>query len=541
MVSLRVVCVLPLLCVSSCALVNVQSPRERIIQSIRVTDEKSRNAEVYEGDDPLLLRAASHPTSRKGEVKRYFKVRPWSLPYCRDDDRPSLSLSEKPAWPKRRHAPALRELLSDEDPEVRGVAVEALATLHIPEDIPRIAALMDDEAESGASIMGDLVTFNRHLVPREYFADDDSLWDFERRWAPRTVSDYSKKAIHLMTGEVLDSEDFDSWWEKNSEAETSLWFWKERMRRAFSVATEGKRVVPRVKRARKKIGRELAKQSAEVEAKARLLSRNTHSDLFGMGIGDSMMGPYTSRRLSSDRLMELLEERNLWSDVDWRVWTGAYDSLVRVLMGQADVYFERKDVAQLRRIWERKRPEAYNPDDYFCIGISRLLEPAIESNIDDLNTRDGILRYGLSGIERVAHRGKIVRELVHVGLPLNEDYLVEYFFNNALRFQGIGPDVRTSVMMELRALPRTEVKRELLERLLEDQRFTAIWRDEPALGTQDRKETILTINAFAQRELIEPEIDHEPLSSSRWAQTTARDMQYIIKEALRMKNEGELK
>jgi HEAT repeat protein len=51
----------------------------------------------------------------------------------------------KKDWPKAADAPALRELLKDRSPSIRGLAAEVLATLHIPEDMEAIANLLVDE------------------------------------------------------------------------------------------------------------------------------------------------------------------------------------------------------------------------------------------------------------------------------------------------------------------------------------------------------------------------------------------------------------
>ncbi len=520
----------PLLICSSCSW--FETPRERILRAISETEKFTLPARIYEEDDRVLR----YSNPKVGETKRHFVVRPWSLPYCRDyfgrsnpadpenpDRRLSLAITEKTEWPRKKHAVALRKLLNDEDPKVRGVAAEALATLHLPEDVPRIAALLKDESESATSIMGDVfVYWGDQGEMEEKAKEEDDRFARDKRWASRTVSDYAEKAIKLMTDENLDSESFDAWWKLNQRAETSLWYWRVRMRRDFSSALLGEDFDRDIAVARSRIAEGLSRLTAEEEVKIRLLARSS---------GDSLLGDFVCQRVGSERLLELLREENLWQDVDWRSWTGSYDTMVRRLLPQANRYFSGEDIPQLNQIWDRRRGK-YWIDAAFVVGISKLLMPAEEDNIEDVNTRDGFLRASLREIKHATARGKIVQELVRVGLPMNEDFLVDYFFGNTERSRGIGHDVRSSILIELKAMPLDESKRLMLMRLLNDSRFEPIWTDEPKLGTYDRLYAIEANNAHTGKALIDSELWISRLSDPNTEVTALAEIQELIEREL---------
>ena len=133
-----------------------------VIEETHTLVKKARESKfVYQGepifDDRYELPIKRFPTV--GDVKRYNEQRPWIGEY--PAQRPSITefelySSELPRdsnWPTFTDAVSLRNLLKDNDPAIRGLAIEALATLHQPEDIPRIAKLLDDQNKS-VSILG---------------------------------------------------------------------------------------------------------------------------------------------------------------------------------------------------------------------------------------------------------------------------------------------------------------------------------------------------------------------------------------------------
>jgi hypothetical protein len=81
-----------------------------------------------------------------------------------------------------------------------------------------------------------------------------------------------------------------------------------------------------------------------------------------------MMGPLTQSRVSPERLLELLEHKGLWKDVDWTP-TGthdAYDDMARTLGNSAHLLFKGEHLGRLRAILERES----HPPDGLCIKAS---------------------------------------------------------------------------------------------------------------------------------------------------------------------------
>ena len=141
-----------------------------------------------------------------------------------------------------------------------------------------------------------------------------------------------------------------------------MWYWQERLHRDLAVAAtlesparlqaegNGEEFLKqhrqdrasRSEAVRRAVGSELAELPAGVEVKMRLLDLNRYSSGLGSELDYPLMGRCECRRVSSERLLEPLERKNLWEDVDWdRV---AYTILVVQVAGQAEQFFPRKGV-----------------------------------------------------------------------------------------------------------------------------------------------------------------------------------------------------
>ncbi|MGA2256855.1 MAG: M56 family metallopeptidase, partial [Thermoguttaceae bacterium] len=93
-------------------------------------------------------------TRQPGQVQRRHlwqvgEVLPWRSTLQPSCKRQGYELKQTPQpWPAAADAPALRALLTDKVPGIRALAAEALATLHQPEDVSRLAALLNDHADA---------------------------------------------------------------------------------------------------------------------------------------------------------------------------------------------------------------------------------------------------------------------------------------------------------------------------------------------------------------------------------------------------------
>ena len=257
------------------------------------------------------------------------------------------------------------------------MAVEALATLHLPEDVSRIARLLGDESD-GLPVLGwnqetgSLPTFS-FVKPQR--GDVDVM----RSWHARKVKDYARLALRLITGESLTSASFAPWWKHNQKPRHCLWYWKQRLRYELDEANVLPRVPysPKLDRAvaarlaaerareiearedavRQRTAEELRGLPAEVEAKVRLLVtyRDRGSDFFYSGDVWSKIGPL---RLSPERLLDLLDRKDLWKDVDWqpnRHGYHPYNRMVQRLMLAAPDIFGPEHTDRLQAVLEREK------------------------------------------------------------------------------------------------------------------------------------------------------------------------------------------
>ena len=274
------------------------SVRKRVRQAIDLSRDLAARAEEASpeelrkwGTEPMSVIAEDRKNlspnrfPRKSDVARYMQARPWATHYAR-------SLGRRPTWrhlhewPTPPDAPVLRELFSDQDPAVRSAAVEALATLHQPQDVPRIARLLGDESE-GLPVLGWNRLINRTATLGT--TDKESDMDLERSWRRREVRTYARLALKLMTGRQFDAETFGPWWRRNNNALHCLWYWQQRLQREMDEATaawsstldrkpyaqwaQRLEELPRRRSAvRRAAAEELRKLPAEVEAKVRLLA-----------------------------------------------------------------------------------------------------------------------------------------------------------------------------------------------------------------------------------------------------------------------------
>ncbi|MBN2686219.1 MAG: hypothetical protein JXR40_13140, partial [Pontiellaceae bacterium] len=266
----------------------------------------------------------------------------------------------------------LREYLTAENPDIRAMTVELLALLHNPENVPSIAALLHDTAEAPPFLGYNINVEGPRSSPRVISLTDTDPLIYSRSWRTQTVSDYARRALELMTGERFDDKAaFDQWWSVYSGGKDCLWYWQFRVNREMAAfdqfcltkipwtgepaeQTQGREMA--VQRAildynRQNIERELQQCSPEVEAKILLLTHNPETNF--SDIKAPLWAEAPSLRLSSDRLFELLERKNLWKDVDWSDQT--YSRMAERMGLWADTLFTPNDVPRLKAVMEKER------------------------------------------------------------------------------------------------------------------------------------------------------------------------------------------
>jgi hypothetical protein len=221
-------------------------------------------------------------------------------------------------------------------------------------------------------------------------------------------------------------------------------------------------------------------------------------------------------RLTADRLLDLLDRKDLWADVDWN--PERYNLLAERLGLWADVLFKPEHAGRLRAALEREKNELWwSGKAALTIGIARLHPAAKADNLDEAGTRDQILRDAAVNDAELFVRGYCAMELVRTGLPENAAFLRDIAFKPS-KESGC-PDVMQSILQALARPPFDKPKRELLADIALDERFKDSWTRPNSRMGDDMKRTyaIWAINAHAGRTLITDEQKSalvEPASSA---------------------------
>jgi HEAT repeats len=494
------------------------------------------------GDSPKRFPRQSH-------VAEYERLRPWAWYYKRWAGRHGAE-TVPVSWPKADQAPILRRLLEDEEPAIRALAIEALATIHEPQDVPRLARFLADEGQaapylehywsmsswSAISLLGAGLAGDNRVSP-----EADSL-ELYRAWRRDSVSQYAQRALRLMTGQrFTDQREFHEWWELNGDARNRLWYWEQRLARErgeAEVSVSQARIPPRPDetyeqyRARQAaleraavahvcetIAAELRQLDPEVEAKVLLLI--THC---GGSVGSRHEIPFWSQppdvRLPRERLLDMLDRKDLC-----REETELYPRLVNRLGRWAPELFEPKDVPRLKAVLEREEKAIGKAP--LVIGISRLLPPAKLTEMDSPETREGFLREWIQKEEMAYSRGTVVAELARVGVAGSEVFLTDLAF--AVPDQRSHRSVLDDILRGLGEPPLTDAKKAFLVELLLDSRFEEHWR-QPDWG-RHAKYAADSLNAHAGETLIDRML-LQSLRDPEQAEEAMEEVQAILRGQL---------
>jgi hypothetical protein len=162
------------------------------------------------------------------------------------------------------------------------------------------------------------------------------------------------------------------------------------------------RIEQRIAAARQAAADELAILPAEIEVKVRLLAVNRYSSGLGVQLDEPLLGPFECRRLSAERLLDLLDRKGMWEDVASE--ERAYMTLVIQLASQANGFFRPEHVGRLRAVQRRETGLGWLARRALTLGIARLLPPAHTGALDDPDTWTGFFGQRSDG------RRKLVRE-----------------------------------------------------------------------------------------------------------------------------------
>ena len=422
-------------------------------------------------DAPGLLRGRFSPLK---DVREYWAVRPWEPAYGWSHGA-SVPVVATEDWPTRRDAPELRALLNDGAPAIRGLAVEALGALGLPEDVRSIGSLLTDAAPALPALARTAVQSSIVGIVRE---GEDELVPLV--WSERTVGAYARAAILLMTGRRFDGNvaydlSFQEWIETHDLGAESLWYWQQRLirerngraavirspgedARAFSDRRWSESLQHQAA-LRRRTASELERLSPEAQAKVFLLTGTSDSHLV-TGPVNQFFPDGLALRISRERILELLDGRNIWRDcLDLPQAKGL---LLWRLARLAPSLLPARDWPHVREALQMRAPGAAGTP----VLVSRLLPAARTGQADNSDTRDGFLRASLARSLWDYRLQLVAEEMVRTNLEVQWPFL-------AARFDADPAVARAERVGALRALaeePSSPAKLRALVAFLDDPR-----------------------------------------------------------------------
>jgi hypothetical protein len=434
---------------------------------------RERLARAVAGSRELFERASLAGTDGRfsplRDVREYWRLRPWDPAYKWGVSE-YVSLLATEGWPTRGDAPVLRDLLNDPDPAIRGLAVEALGAVGLPEDIRRIGTLLTDIAAAAPALAP--ISHRGGSRPTPPLGDGDL---FPLVWTDRTVGAYARAAVQLMTGHDFAGTSarpsFAQWIETHDLGWDSLWYWDRRLVRE-QLAAVGNEATERYRAERRKQTIEdLGRLSADAQAKVYLLTSSSNE-------WDAVTGPVNplfpegfTLGIRRARILELVDGCDTWRDCN--------SHTERVLLWRlgrlAPTLLPTRDWPHVRDQLQKRVPyQAGMP-----VLVSRLLPAARAGQADDPRTRDGFLRTSLARAINDRRLQFIAEEMVRTNVNVQWSFLATRFNDDP----AVGARERQGVLKALAEAPHTREKLVALVAFVDDPRNAALLtqREVPAL------------------------------------------------------------
>jgi len=508
------------------ATADAASVRERLVEVARVSEELEAKASALPGNAATLFgiradlaedRDASKERRfpRESQVDAYIRARPWVDGDFRTYWR---NLPSVEAWPTPMDAGKLRELLGDTDGAVRSLAAEALASLDFPEDVPAIAALLDDESAGVVALGSNIQESSQPWESR----DADPLVS-DRGWYRRTVRTYAREALRRMTGHRFDGKDpqdttFAVWWKTNNFGKESFWYWQQRLLRDGEAMVAVEKTngesdsdfqsrfdkAQRAHRAKLHSADvdEIRKLAADTEAKIYLVTRDGWDEIEVTGPINTFFPEGMDLRIGLPQLMEVVDGKRMWQDCPdeaaRRIMLARIARLAPQILKGADD--PERDRARIRAALEKEAIGAR----WMPILMSRLLPAArTPAEMDEPRTREGYQRKALAAATEGFGRESLASEMVRSNLEGQWPVLETVFYSDRLN-QGETSDARQGILEALGEEPHTAEKVRVLTALIDDPRNEELFTSANLRMGMDmyRRYAVKSVNAIAGKEVV---------------------------------------
>ena len=461
-------------------------------------------------------------TRKSGQVQRrdlwqVGEALPWRStcqPSCR---RQRFDLKQAPQlWPTAADASPLRALLADKVPGVRALAAEALATIHQPEDVSRLAALLSDGAEA---------TMELQARPVGQFADRFSVGPGPdavtgHTWRTSSVASHAAWGLYLMLGDCCPQAivnllytDFGAFSPAKSSQSAAidasivsslvagdprdhLWYWQEYIHRAVHQLDDAaedrartytpgfsqldwrrksKVISDEQRRGRqdwlKSFFVQMQSGPAERRAMVRLLACDVHQGGADMAFYDTrdrllFNGPL-DLGLKKDRILQLFDGIGLWPS-EQRLG-GAESQVVERLAMAWDECFTADDVPRLLSRFSTNN-NWWSSRAALVVALSHLM-PTTGRPSDDAATAEGFLRRTVKEDREVSIRDRAALELLRMDADVHWPFLMDRFFAD----RDNGDDLPRHILEWFAHAPAGNgLTRKLIE-LVSDGRYRPLW------------------------------------------------------------------
>jgi hypothetical protein len=433
-------------------------------------------------------------------------------------------------WPAATDAPSLRVLLADDEPGIRALAAEALATLHEPEDVPRLAALLTDSAEAGMELVAPAV--GQLVVPDLTGPGPDAV--IRHTWHNSNVSQHAAWGLYLMLGDCCPGTIRDQHFSRfgavrsyvspetsrvdfstlarlsTGDPQDHLWYWQEHIHRAMHQLEAATPSAEERRRAERtwihSFFADTQSWPPERRAMVRLQVSDIHQGGADMAYYDTpqhllFAGPL-ELGLEKKRVLELLDGVELWPDE--RTDRGGRSQVVeRLAMGWREC-FEPTDVPRLKVRFANTNDDLWWGARAALVVAMANLMPTSGAASDDPNSAEGFLRHTFKEDHDVFVRNRAAAELQRLGSDIHWPFIMDRCFAD----RDNGDYLLWKTLTRLAKAPAGDEPTRQLIQLVTDDRYRPLWLESErsmgkgSQGGRSRRRAADALNSRLGREVV---------------------------------------